>query len=558
MRKRESGETFCAAMSRARRGELGQTAAEYMGILLIVGAIIAAIAGSGVGGTIACHVGALADRIGHASDTAGDSCGGGDAAAGVTHAPLLGADGATDGGPAGDIPGKDTDGDGIPDDVEQGSGTDPTNPDSDGDGISDSDEARAGSNPLKPDSDGDGVSDADEIEMGLDPARADTDGDGVADGTELDNDTDPFAKDTDQDGTDDGDDDDPLAYNAGVDDAVKGAVCGDSTFLLCPDDDDPVRASVPYILGHMLSGLVAVGDIRDLVANLLRGKWGDALWSAAGVIPAAGDFIKVGKKVSDLIRRFPGRKAELLSLLRKVVPERFLPEALDAATGGGFTALRKSGLSDDAIQRLATRGNDLAKIAQNAKVGERSLDATEQAAIDANVRKFWPATRSAGEAQGIETALAELKRNPNIDILFDGRPRPGRPSNGPDIVAVDRSTGRTIVVEAKGTTGSRPLGGRSLGSQAGGRPAVQTSPSWLKDNPGRYLVPLERSTDPGDRAAAAALRRITQNNEPYDVLIVNSRPAGRGGYGSGLDNATEAIKKGGQVQDLRIIDVQRP
>jgi hypothetical protein len=545
-----------AAMSRARREELGQTAAEYMGILLVVGVIIAAIAGSGVGDKIACHVGGLVDRIGQGGEPAA-SCGGDRGGGGDTHGPLL-ADGSHGGRPGGDLPGADSDGDGVPDDVERAAGTDPNNPDSDGDGVSDADEARAGSDPHKADSDGDGVSDADEIEMGLDPAKADSDGDGASDGQELDDDTDPFAKDTDQDGVDDGKDDDPLHYNAGADDAVKGAVCGDATVLLCPDDDDPVRASIPYIMGHMLSGIVAVGDIRDLVANLLRGKFGDALWSAAGVVPAAGDFIKVGKKVADLIKRFPGRKAELLMLLRRVMPERFVPAALDAATGGGFTALRKSGLSDDAIERLATRGNDLSKIAKNAKVGERSLDATEQAAIDANVKKYWPRNRAGGEAQGVEAALAELQRNPNIDILFDGRPRPGRPSNGPDIVAVDRSTGRTIVVEAKGTVGSRPLGGRSLSSTAGGRKATQTSPDWLSRNSERYLTPLERSTDPKDRAAAAALRRITENKDPYDVLIVNSRPAGRGGYGSGVDDAAEAIKNGGQVKDLRIIDVQRP
>ena len=42
------------------------------------------------------------------------------------------------------------------------------------------------------------------------------------------------------------------------------------------------------------------------------------------------------------------------------------------------------------------------------------------------------------------------------------------------------------------------------------------------------------------------------------MVIVNSRPSGKGGYGSGLDDASEAIKKSGQVKDLRIIDVQRP
>ncbi len=75
---------------------------------------------------------------------------------------------------------------------------------------------------------------------------------------------------------------------------------------------------------------------------------------------------------------------------------------------------------------------------------------------------------------GIETALAELKQNPDIDVIFDGRPRPGRPSNG------------------------------------------------------------------------------------YDVVIVNSRPAGKGGYGSGVDAATDDIRRSGRVGSLRLVDVQRP
>ena len=36
-----------------------------------------------------------------------------------------------------------------------------------------------------------------------------------------------------------------------------------------------------------------------------------------------------------------------------------------------------------------------------------------------------------------------------------------------------------IVVEAKGTTGARPLGRRSLRSTAGGKQVTQTAPEWL-------------------------------------------------------------------------------
>ena len=71
---------------------------------------------------------------------------------------------------------KDSDGDGIPDNVEVAAGLNPNNPDdavldSDNDGISNLDEYRNGSAIGNADADGDGISDADEIALGYDPSR---------------------------------------------------------------------------------------------------------------------------------------------------------------------------------------------------------------------------------------------------------------------------------------------------------------------------------------------------------------------------------------------------
>lgn len=85
----------------------------------------------------------------------------------------------------------DTDGDGIPDDVEVRLGLDPTNP---VDAIDDADR--------------DGLTTLREIELGTDPALADTDGDGLSDRTEADATngfaTHPLLRDTDGDGVSDG------------------------------------------------------------------------------------------------------------------------------------------------------------------------------------------------------------------------------------------------------------------------------------------------------------------------------------------------------------------
>jgi hypothetical protein len=69
----------------------------------------------------------------------------------------------------------DSDGDGIPNDVEVSLGTDPHKRDSDGDGIDDDVELALGLDPLNADSDGDGIPDGDE----------DTDGDGLTNLIEL-------------------------------------------------------------------------------------------------------------------------------------------------------------------------------------------------------------------------------------------------------------------------------------------------------------------------------------------------------------------------------------
>ena len=438
---------------RIARETRGQTAAEYLGVMLLVAAIIVALVRVDVPGKVSCALQSGIEKIAGGEADCSDP----QAATNPT------------GGP-------DSDGDGVPDSVERptapirrtptamatGSRTPKrpsaaatrSNPDSDGDGVPDDQEVELGTDPLEADSDKDGISDLEEVELGLNPKVADSDDDGISDGDEMNGDSDPLNPDTDDDGQKDGEDDDPTAYDAGVDDIAAGAICGDATFWKCPDEDDPVRASLEYFGGQVLTGLFAVGDVRDLISALASGKFGDAAWSAAGIVPVAGDAAKIGKKIHDLIKRFPGRKAELLRMLQKLLPERFQKQAFDAATDGGWTALGKSGAPESAIKNLADEGNDLRRIADNARLAERNLTDTEATTIwnSANAKVWKDTRRSPGEALGVETALWHLKQNPDVKILVDGQPGPGRRSVGPDIVAVDTRTGKLIVVEAKGTT----------------------------------------------------------------------------------------------------------
>lgn len=129
----------------------------------------------------------------------------------------------TNNAPVGD--GEDTDGDGLPDFLEDRNAngrydegtneTDFQNPDTDGDGLTDGEEDAntngrtdpGESDPREADTDGDTIDDGTERQMGTDPTLADTDGDGLRDNQERTANTNPLVPDTDGDGVLDGDED---------------------------------------------------------------------------------------------------------------------------------------------------------------------------------------------------------------------------------------------------------------------------------------------------------------------------------------------------------------
>ena len=120
--------------------------------------------------------------------------------------------GVYDGGDPSNLHSADTDGDGIPDGTEDTNRNGQIGGDADGDRVLDSSETWTETNPASADSDGDGLNDGVEdanrngvVDAGeTDPRNPDTDGDGIRDGQEAAYGADPLDPDTDNDTYKDG------------------------------------------------------------------------------------------------------------------------------------------------------------------------------------------------------------------------------------------------------------------------------------------------------------------------------------------------------------------
>jgi hypothetical protein len=141
----------------------------------------------------------------------------------------------------------DTDGDGLPDDLELANGLDPGDPtdalaDFDHDGLTNLAELLSnGTDPRNPDTDGDGIADGEEVVGGGDgfitnPLLADTDGDGIRDALEIATGTDPT---------------DPTSFNLAR--ALRSLTVTPTGFVL----------TVNLVLGEASRQLVVTGHLID-------------------------------------------------------------------------------------------------------------------------------------------------------------------------------------------------------------------------------------------------------------------------------------------------------
>lgn len=376
----------------------------------------------------------------------------------------------------------DSDGDGLEDGIEvlgwttargEQFFTDPMNPDTDGDGLEDGIEAgtstenatgevvySGSSDPTKKDTDGDGLGDGAEADNGTDPHSRDTDGDGLSDHYEVEViGTDPLSKDTDGDGLDDRYEDehredqdlDPLFEEIArmtkreyALEFAKGAFAGDAA----PGD------SIAWLAGNMSAvgvgfipaiGWVSgtLGDLRDIIANVIQRDWVSASFNLAGLLPYGGDTANASRKVLTFVKANPHLIASVGAL---VATHKYLPENLKTEI------LKKIWKSWDFHIDAGSNPRALMKLQ---KSGRMDLDWIKESMqgplhVKGDAVKFMPQWKQ-GEAH-LENSLKTANRNVTTQV----------PMKTDGCVQICNSTSRIFDVLADGVAHESKVGYVSL------------------------------------------------------------------------------------------------
>ncbi len=189
---------------------------------------------------------------------------------------------------------KDTDKDGLPDDLEDYYGTDKNKKDTDGDGVNDYYELILETDPLTPDSNGsndfdnDGLTNAKESQLGTNPKSSDSDLDGLTDGSEVNlYGTDPKKYDTDDDGISDAGE-----ISLGSDPKKKDSdILRRQTLTFYPKADSKLKGITKVEVGGYISGYIEENTkIRDISDSDPQTASIDALIGVPVDVETTGDF----------------------------------------------------------------------------------------------------------------------------------------------------------------------------------------------------------------------------------------------------------------------------
>jgi len=249
-----------------------------------------------------------------------------------------------------------------------------------------------------------------------------------------------------------------------------------------------------------------------------------------------------------------------------------VPSGQVAAAAAGVRADFAHALPTYADELLAG-GNDGQRIANvllrspnKFKIESKVLSAEQKSRVLSRVNTHWPKRWAQGN--GVEAAVEVLEEE-GFTILFNPRNYPipdvtlpptakiSRIQHGPDLIAVNPTTGKVVVVEAKGLlSGNRfKLGNGTLVRNMNlGSPGMYTEGSleWLNSNSKRYLTRMRNSPDTLHHTAADKIQEAL-NGSSYEVMIVVAGPRT---WGTEMDRAFEALDK--QTSSVRMIRVDGP
>lgn len=423
---------------------------------------------------------------------------------------------------------------------------DPEEADTDGDGLTDEEELSYGTMVYYHDTDFDGLDDGLEMDMGFDPFERNADGDSFDDEEEYNNETDPDIYDKE--------------WTDYIQDVLSGATVNEfaSTLVDWGWMDQETYDSVGFLLGQLVAGYLAYGDIVEAAAEFTQADVGAGLFALFGFVPAVGDIAKTVEKVVNFVKRVP---KNLITGTYEFILKNFadqpklLSAVLDAITGGASKTLRDKGASDKMIAQFGKNGNDLKRIAQltKAKFADETLDTAQKALIDKRIRDHWGTGlngRKRAEAFGTEAAIwyYELLGYKLLYAQRDKDPRV-KVRTGPDII-MKTPDGELFIIEAKGSyskNGKLNDGkkrGARLASKVGGQYRLYLSREWLTTNSERYMDKFEdairnNTISKEEKEAYDLLKDVIDNGASYKSSVV---------YG-GIRDAKSVIEAGKEMDD---------
>ncbi len=423
---------------------------------------------------------------------------------------------------------------------------DPEEADTDGDGLTDEEERSFGTMLYYHDTDFDGLDDGIEMDMGFDPFERNADGDSFDDEEEYNNDTDPDIYDKE--------------WTDYIQDVLAGATVNEfaSTLVDWGWMDQETYDSVGFLIGQLVAGYLAYGDIVEAAAEFTQADVGAGLFALFGFVPAVGDIAKTVEKVVNFVKRAP---KNLITATYEMILKNFadqpklLSAVLDAITGGASKNLRDMGASDKMIAQFGKNGNDLKRIAKltKAKFADETLDTAQKALIDKRIRDHWGTGlngRKRAEAFGTEAAIwyYELLGYKLLYAQRDKDPRV-KARTGPDVI-MKTPDGELFIIEAKGSyskNGQLNDGkkqGARLASRVGGQYRLYLSREWLTTNSERYMDKFEdairnNTISKEEKEAYDLLKDVIDNGASYKSSVV---------YG-GIRDAKSIIEAGKEMDD---------